>query len=49
VLGVALRDLGRRLVASGRAPWPKHAPPGIAVNRIDNRFSARVLEHRSLF
>jgi hypothetical protein len=42
-------QLGRWLLVAGRALWPKHAPPGIAVNRIaDNRFSARILEHRSL-
>lgn len=42
-------ELGRWLLAAGRAPWPKHAPPGIAVNPIaDNRFSARILEYRSL-
>jgi hypothetical protein len=42
-------DLGRWLLAAGRAPWPKHAPPRIAVDPIaDNRFSARILEHRSL-
>jgi hypothetical protein len=42
-------DLGRWLLTAGRAPWPTHAPPGIAVNKIsDNRFSARILEHRSL-
>jgi hypothetical protein len=38
-------ELGRWLLASGRAPWPKHAPPGIAVNPIvNNLFSARILE-----
>jgi hypothetical protein len=42
-------DLGRWLLASGRAPWLMHAPPGIAVNPIgDNRFNARILEHRGL-
>jgi hypothetical protein len=42
-------DLGRWLLASGRAPCPKDAPPEIAANPIgDNRFSARILEHRSL-
>lgn len=42
-------DLGRWLLTAGRAPWPKHAPPGITVKPIaDNRFSARNLEQRSL-
>jgi hypothetical protein len=42
-------DLGRWLLAAGRAPWPKHTPPAIAVNPIaGNRFSARILERRNL-
>jgi hypothetical protein len=42
-------DLGRWRLTAGCAPWPKHAPPRIAVNPIaDNRFSARILEQRSL-
>jgi hypothetical protein len=42
-------DLGRWLLAARRAPWPKSAPPGIAVNPIaDNRFTARILEYRSV-
>ena len=43
-------ELGRWQLESGRAPWPKHAPPRIAVNPIgDNRFHARVLaQHNPL-
>lgn len=41
--------LGRWLLDSGVAPWPRSAPPGIAVEPIEgNRFSARLIKRRSL-
>jgi hypothetical protein len=42
-------ELGRWLLESGRAPWPKHAPPRIAVDPVNgNRFHARLLAQHNL-
>lgn len=42
-------EVGRWLLASGRAPWTSGQPPHIAVNLVEgNRFTARLMEHKSL-
>lgn len=41
-------EIGRWLLASKAAPWPRGTPPGIVVHPVEgNRFSARLLTRRS--
>lgn len=42
-------DVGRWLLDSGRAPWPKGQPPMIALTPVEGtRFAARILRQHNL-
>lgn len=42
-------DIGRWLLASGRAPWTTGQPPRIALRQVEgNHFAARILRQHNL-